>query len=414
MLMAECILAKTLLIIGGGEEQIPAYQAAKAKGLNIVGTDMNLNAPGLELADYKLQASTRDPIGTLQRVRELTKDIQIDGVMTIANDVPLTVATVANFLQSPSIGINAAKNASDKHLMKKCFQTDGVACPNFYIIHSLQDLQRVMNDSRASMKFVLKPIDGRGARGVLLINKEENLDWAYTEAMSHGSKEYLILEEFIEGKQFSTESFLLDGKCFTAGIAERNYKNIDKFAPYIIEDGGDINYSLDANILDRIDDLILRGAKSMGIFNGVIKGDIVVDHLGNPQIIELAARLSGGWFASHQIPEATGIDLISATISFSLNEKIDEKLLLPTIKHATSIRYWYPDPGKITKIDGIKCLELSPGLIKYGFFKNQGEFQDEIKMHSDRFGFVIVKAANAKECSKRVKQALSCIKIEVS
>ncbi|MDC0091972.1 ATP-grasp domain-containing protein [Gammaproteobacteria bacterium] len=407
-------MTKTLMIIGAGAEQVPAYYAAKAKGLNIVGSDMNLDAPGLELADYKLQASTRDPIETLQKVKELTEYIQIDGVMTIANDVPLTVATVADFLKLPSIGIDSAKIASDKHLMKKCFQAHGVACPNFYIIHTLEDLQRVMNDAQASQRFVLKPIDGRGARGVLLINNKENLDWAFAEALSHGSKKYLLLEEFIEGKQFSTESFLLEGKCFTAGVAERNYKNINKFAPYIIEDGGDINYSLDPDILGRIDDLILKGAQSMGIFNGVIKGDIVIDHLGNPQIIELAARLSGGWFASHQIPKATGIDLVSMVISLALNEKIDKKLLIPTIKNSTSIRYWYPEPGKITKIEGIECLESSPGLIKYGFFKNEGEFQDEIKMHSDRFGFVIVQAENALECSKRVNQALSCVQIKVS
>jgi len=407
-------MTKTLMIIGAGAEQVPAYYAAKAKGLNIVGSDMNLDAPGLELADYKLQASTRDPVETLQKVKELSEDIHIDGVMTIANDVPLTVATVANFLQLPSIGMDAARNASDKHLMKKCFQEHGVACPNFHTIHSLEDLQRVMHDTQANKKFVLKPIDGRGARGVLLITKKDDLEWAFAESLAHGSKKYLLLEEFIEGKQFSTESFLLAGKCFTAAVAERNYKNLNKFAPYIIEDGGDINYSIDSDLLGRIDDLILEGAQAMGISDGIIKGDIVIDDQGNPQIIELAARLSGGWFASHQIPKATGIDLISAVISFSLNEEIDQKLLIPTLKNATSIRYWYPESGKITQIEGINSLESTPGLIKYGFFKDVGEFQNEIKMHSDRFGFVIVQATNALECTARINEALSRIQVKVS
>ena len=163
-----------------------------------------------------------------------------------------------------------------------------------------------------------------------------------------------------------------------------------------------------------IDDLILEGAQAMGISDGIIKGDIVIDDQGNPQIIELAARLSGGWFASHQIPKATGIDLISAVISFSLNEEIDQKLLIPTLKNATSIRYWYPESGKITQIEGINSLESTPGLIKYGFFKDVGEFQNEIKMHSDRFGFVIVQATNALECTARINEALSRIQVKVS
>ena len=40
--------------------------------------------------------------------------------------------------------------------------------------------------------------------------------------------------------QLSTESFILNNKCFTPAIAERNYSRLDQFKPYIIEDGGTI------------------------------------------------------------------------------------------------------------------------------------------------------------------------------
>ena len=46
--MVECILAKTLMIVRGVEEQIPAYILARQKGLRVVGSDLNPNAPGKE------------------------------------------------------------------------------------------------------------------------------------------------------------------------------------------------------------------------------------------------------------------------------------------------------------------------------------------------------------------------------
>ena len=43
----------------------------------------------------------------------------------------------------------------------------------------------------------------------------------------------------------------------------------------------------------------------MGITNGVSKGDMVLTDEG-PKVIEIAPRLSGGWFSTDQIPIGLG------------------------------------------------------------------------------------------------------------
>ena len=48
------------MIIGGGIEQVPAYQRAKERGFSVLGTDIDPNAPALKLADYVLQVSTKN------------------------------------------------------------------------------------------------------------------------------------------------------------------------------------------------------------------------------------------------------------------------------------------------------------------------------------------------------------------
>jgi biotin carboxylase len=400
------------MIIGAGAEQVPAYEAAKQRGLVVVGTDMNPGAPGLALADYKIIVSSRDAETTESMAVEFHRTHPVHGVMTIANDVPYTVARVAQALGLPSISLDAAKCVADKLLMKERFESHGVACPWFSRVNSPEHLSDLINDN-SKRNYVLKPVDGRGARGVLLIKDDIDLEWAFLESKRWGESGQLILEEFIPGMQLSTESFILDGKCYTPAIAERNYSRLEQFKPNIIEDGGTIPALLDKDLRVAIDDLILRGAAALGVTKGIVKGDVVVDNTGKPLIIELALRLSGGWFATHQIPATSGVSLVDAVISYSLGEVVSPSQLIAKYHRASAIRYWFPPKGRILHISGEEKLQQIPGLLSYGFFRKQGDMQPEIHTHPDRFGYVIVTGEDRNEVLARVDQALSCVQIEV-
>ncbi|MBU1140094.1 MAG: ATP-grasp domain-containing protein [Proteobacteria bacterium] len=405
-------MAKTLMIIGGGVEQIPAYEAAKKRGLIIVGTDVKKDAPALALADHVLIVSTRDAEATAESAVQFNKSHQVDGVMTIANDVPYTVALTSKKLGLHSISLEAAQCASDKLLMKQQFQKNDVPCPWFSPVENIVQLKDLTNN-RDQETYVLKPVDGRGARGVLLLDDKIDLHWAFEESKRWGDSGRLILEKFIPGIQLSTESFILGDVCYTPAIAERNYSRLDEFKPYIIEDGGTIPAQLSDQQRMAIDDLILRGARSMGITDGIVKGDLVIDSAGNPLIIELAARLSGGWFASHEIPAATGVSLVDAVISYALGEKVYPEDLIPKWDCSTAIRYWFPESGRIKAISGEEILKVVPGLLQYGFFRKPGEMQPIIHMHPDRFGYVLVQGADREEAIARVEEAIACLHVEI-
>jgi len=413
MSMEACTLAKVLLIIGAGAEQIPAYQLAKKLGFIVIGSDLNREAPAFKYADHVLIASTRNPEETKLKALEFHSSQTISGVMTIANDVPYTVAYVAKALGLRSISLKAAENVSDKLLMKQCFNRNNVPCPWFHSIESAEELTQFIQ-SNPLQRFVLKPVDGRGARGVLLVDKDTDANWAIEESKRWGDSGRLILEKYIEGIQLSTESFLLNGKCFTPAIAERNYSRLAQFSPNIIEDGGTIPAPLDTLMKKKIDNLIVSGANALGIYEGIVKGDLVIDNSGNPMIIELAARLSGGWFATHQIPEASGVNLVNAVMLHAMGEKIEEASLVPNRDKATAIRYWFPPHGVIKNIQGEESLKSVPGLLSYGFFRKMGDYQPPIKMHPDRFGYALVSAENREEALERVNLAMESIQIEVS
>lgn len=400
------------MIIGGGVEQIPAYERAKNRGFRVVGTDIDPNAPALELADYVLIVSTKDAEGSVSAAMEFNKIHKIDGVMTIANDVPYTVALVAHSLGLPSITLKAAKLAADKLLMKHAFRESGVACPWYSEVTSVIELNEVTTD-RDQQSYVIKPVDGSGARGVLIIDHTTDIEWAYEEAVRWGKSGGVIVEKFIRGVQISSESFILKGKCYTPALSERNYSRLDEFRPYIIEDGGTIPALINDSLKEKISNLILRGALAMGIERGIVKGDLVIDEHGEPLIIELAARLSGGWFSTHQIPAATGVDLVDAVMSDSLGLPVKEDDFSIKRTRSTAIRYFFPPEGEILSIKGLDELKASAGVMKSGVFRSVGDFQPKVLMHPDRFGYVLVEAENRNEAVTLVEQAMSKLQIEV-
>ena len=108
------------------------------------------------------------------------------------------------------------------------------------------------------------------------------LGWAYKESKKWGISGKIIIEKFEDGMQLSTESFILNNKCFTPALAERNYSRLDEFKPYIIEDGGTIPALADKKLSEKISSLVLKGANAMEISKGIIKGDIVINKVGEP------------------------------------------------------------------------------------------------------------------------------------
>jgi len=403
-------LKKTLLIIGAGQEQIKAYQQAKELGLHVVGTDINPKAPAFDFADEKIICSTRDAHQTLEKIKDYSNTHTISGVLTVANDVPYTVALVAHELKLPGIPLQSAKLTSNKLLMKNQFLKFGIPTPPYIALKDSNEyLQKI---KEKNFPFVLKPDDGRGARGVLYIDETVDPLWAWSHSLENSENKTLLLEEFMQGDQLSVEGLFLNGKYIAIAFADRNYNNINSTKPYIVEDGGIIPSKYEGEVLQQISQIIEDAAKSLGIKWGSVKADIILSKNG-PMIIELASRLSGNYLATHHIPMAYGVDIVSAMIKLCLGEDIDESILVPKHKRYLGVRYFFPKPGIIKEIRGIEKVK-SLGYVKMlSIYRKVGEIQPIIDNHSARAGTIICEGLDYFTAKKRVEDAVQEIKFVV-
>lgn len=401
---------KTIWIVSGGSEAVPGIRRAKDMGLHVVVSDGSPKAPGALLADSFVLASTYDVNATVEAAKRYHREQRpVDGVISVAADVPLTVASVAAALGLPGIPLETAQLASDKLAMKRRFAEKNIPIPWFQAVDTSEHLHELVR--QRGFPLVIKPVDSRGARGVLRLSEKVDLDWAFQHARDNSPTRRVMVEEYLSGPQISTESLLLPGKAYTPGFCDRNYEFLECFSPYIIENGGEQPSILSTPDQEAVKRCAEAAGRAMGIEAGIAKGDMVLTAEG-PKVIEIAARLSGGWFSTDQIPLATGVDLVGAAIRVALGESPSGEELTPRYQRGVAIRYFFPEPGIITAIHNIEKARQIPGVYKLDFFLGPGETIEPVTNHTKRCGYVITSGADRTEAVSRAQEVISTICIE--
>jgi biotin carboxylase len=405
-------MQKTLLIISGGVEAAAAAKRAKELGLYVVVSDRDPEAPGFAFADSVLIADVYSPEETAAAARRFARKIRkLDGVICVAADAPVTAATVAAELRLPGISVEVAKTACDKLAMKRCFKAAGVPVPWFAPVATPQELQRIAVERGPHL--VIKPVDSRGSRGVQRVAQAGDLDRAFRLAQSHSPTDRVMVEAYLDGPQVSTESIVVDGLCTTVGFSDRNYEFLERYAPFFIENGGDLPSRLPAETQKKVADVVARAARALGVQDGTVKGDIVV-HKGEPYVIELAARLSGGFFCTREIPLSSGVDFIGAAIRVAIGEKPSQAELAATRQRPVVQRYAFPAAGRVTAIGGIDAARAVKGVDEVIVTAKLGDVIPQAGDKRPSAAMVLASGDCHEAALASANEALSCLRIETA
>lgn len=339
------MLNKTVLVIGAGRESVPALMTLGAAGFDIVTADGDPSAPGAwcEAVKARVVADTYDPDAILRAVTSDRSIQSIDGVLSVAADVPMSVTTVAYALGLPHLPHRIARLGADKVAMKLALEGAGFRTARGTVVLSPEDVDF---DRVSRGRYVIKPVDSRGARGVVRLSglSPSDMRLAIDEALAYSPSKTAVLEEWLEGPQFSTETVMVNGLSFTPGFLDRNYSRLDEFAPYVIEDGAEGPSQVVTELVEaQICRYVEMAAKAIvGNHSCIVKGDVVLMPQG-PAIIELALRLSGGYMSSVLVPSITGYSLVVAAAKLACGIDVEiPKLPRRRDQSAAAIRFEIP------------------------------------------------------------------------
>jgi biotin carboxylase len=400
---------KTLLILGAGKEQVAAIAAAKAKGIRTVVLDMNPKADGRALADEFHLVSTRDRDAILNFLAGYKS--RIDGVMTIASDIPHMVSAAAEKLGVRHIPLPAAELCVHKLHMKERLREAGVNVPLFARITTLDDLKSFA--AKAGFPIVIKPVDNSGARGVQRLTRDMDIAQAFDYSRGFSYSGEVIAEKFVTGLQISTEGLVHNGVFHCTGFADRNYARLDDAVPFMVEDGGDIPTVLNPVQKRLVEVEFEKAARALGIDWGPAKGDMIFGDDGKAYVIEIAARLSGGNFCYDKVPWSTGVDIVDILVDMAVGNDVDPARFVPTRDLATSQRYFFPVPGTIKQIDGLHAAQVMPHIRKVDVWARPGETVAALENHPSRVGYVISCAPTREEAVAAAQAAIAKVAFTV-
>lgn len=302
---------KRLMILGAGPNQLPAIQKAVDLGFHVITADYLPQNVGHRFSHQSVNCSTLDQEGILQAAKEL----DIDGVMTMASDVATpTVAFVAEQLGLPGGFLSAANILSNKASFRVFQREHGFHSPKFIIGSQLEDVEEAI--AALSLPLMFKPVDTSGSRGISKVDKVDKKVSlaAFESARGYSGSKRVCVEEFVEGVDISGDGFLLNGH-FGFALITQKYKN------GFVVTGHSLPTTLSAKDQGRVLAEVAANCKAAGYTDGPIDFDVRVspEHV---TVLEMSPRLGGNGIPMI-IARGTGVDLIGATICSALGEKVD-------------------------------------------------------------------------------------------
>lgn len=319
----------SVLIVCGGLLQLPAVEAAHRLGLRAIVTDANPDAPTMRIADEAHVVDIYDIPNHVALGLKLRD--RLAGVFTEGADVEVTVASTAAALGLPGVSVEAAKNCKNKWRMRQRLNAIGISPV------------RMGREAESSFPFVVKPSDNCGSRGIHIVNNATELNIAIDDAMKNSTNKLVLFEEYLTGPQQSVEIlFDAQGKCHWLNIVDRIFDGVMEM--------GHVNPSrLPDEHRAALYQMTEQAAAAVGVNFGAFKGDTIWTDNG-PRILEVTARLSGGFDCQRTTPLATGRDFIGAAMAVSCGLPIPEDALTPKCQRWAAAWAAFPKPGKVTRL----------------------------------------------------------------
>jgi len=339
-------MKETIIILGAGVMQGPAINIAKELGFYTIALDASSSAPCVALADRFEQIDLKDKEGIETFARSIQGQTSRLGIMTAGTDFSASVAWTAEKLGLPGIPYEAALNASDKSRMRECFKKANLPSPDFITI-TAEYLSTPCSMLPVPFPAVIKPVDNMGSRGCRRVDNIDEFPEAAKTAIGFSRSGRAIVENFMDGPEFSVDAIVYKGEITICGLADRHIF----FPPYFIEMGHTMPTIIDNEKQNAMLDTFCAGIHSLGIAGkdniGAAKGDIKLTANG-PMIGEIAARLSGGYMSGWTYPYSSGALPVKGAILAAMGRKPEG--LVPVKNWTCAERAFISIPGTVKEI----------------------------------------------------------------
>ncbi|WP_234495015.1 ATP-grasp domain-containing protein [Vibrio maritimus] len=296
------------IVVGGSDLQKDFIEKVKANGFVTHVVDYDESCIGSQIADHFHCLSIDD----LEGVLRLAQKLDAVGISTVATEQGnITANYVAEKLNLIGNGFDVSLNTTDKSRMKQVIAAHGLKSPMAEVVLSKEQLSSL----EVSFPVIVKASDRSAGRGVALANNREELENFYDESYSVSFNKKVLVEEYVDGPQYSLETISSKGQHQLVAITEMGFSG----PPHFVETTHRLPAPVSPKDAERLKGFALDCLNAFDIQYGACHIEVRLVN-GAPTLIEIASRM-GGW-RHWMIESALSVDYLQLILDSSLGKPV--------------------------------------------------------------------------------------------
>jgi len=366
-----------IAVLGANEPSIPFFKQAKALGYEIIGIAIEKGAVCKKYCKrfYPISFTEYD------KVVDICRKEKVQGILSFSLESALPAASyVASKLGLVANSQESIELTQSKYAQRKALEKNGIPVPRYYLIESKEDLAKITCD----FPVIVKPVDSGGSQGICRVESNDKLEEAYNYAVVYSRTSKAIVEEFVDGREFSVEYISHQGKHYFLQITDK----VTSGAPRFVEMQHHQPADIPSSVATRIKQMVESALTALKIENSASHTEIKWNSQDELYIIETGARMGGDYITSDLVRLSTGYDFVDGAIKLAINKF--EEPIFPKKMYSGVFFYSQlaPEVG-----DVIKKHEKYPEIIEW-------EYSDEplleVKSNADRRGYFLYQSRTGK------------------
>ena len=296
-----------IAVIGANKPLVPYYKQAKALGYSIIGIAWSEGAVCKQYCDRFYPVSFKEK----EKVLRICREEKIEGITSFSLESALpTVVYVAQAMGLVSNTEECVRLTETKFAQRSAFEQNGVPVPRYFRVRNEQDLQMIS----LHYPIIVKPLDSGGSQGIMKLDNPEGLIEAFNVAIDHSRSKEAIVEEFVDGREFSVEYLSYKGLHYLIQITDK----VTSGAPHFIEMAHHQPADIPGNLVRQIREMVEKALTALKIENSPSHTEIKLNSKGELYIIEIGARLGGDYITSDLVRLSTGYDMVKGAIELAV------------------------------------------------------------------------------------------------
>jgi biotin carboxylase len=357
---------------------------------------------------------------SLQAIVDAARARPVAGVIAVGDRPVVLAARAAQALGLRGNPPDAAAASVNKKLARASFAAAGLPVPWFFEADAASGLAA---DPRVRYPCVVKPIGLSGSRGVIRANTPAELDLAIARlrallsrkdvrAIRSGLGEAILVEGFIDGREFAIEGVLTDGVFRAFAIFDKpDPLDGPFFEETIYVTPSDLPVPTQQLVIDQVG----RAARSLGLANGPVHAECRVGAHG-VFMLEVAARPIGGHcskvlqFSAHgESGEATLEDVL---LRHAVGQDVSR--YAREARAAGVMMIPIPTRGMLKRVHGIDTAAAVPGIEEVRITAKTDQLLEPLPEGASYLGFIFARGPDSGSVVGALRDAHARLRFEIA